>query len=189
VASGATAGAAAVGRYVVAFFLLVAAIPKLTDRPSFRRSVEGLGINRRVAALAAALVPWIELLSAAALLAGCLVAPVAAGDAVMFVVFAFVVARAARLGRASTCGCFGRATPRRAGPSLVALDVVLVGTSVVVASLAGSAGWRLGFLRPAGDQWAFALVALAAVLGYLLVESWLPVWSTLRSPRPSEVGA
>jgi uncharacterized membrane protein YphA (DoxX/SURF4 family) len=178
-------GAAALtGRYVLAFVLLTAAVPKLFARSEFERAVA----NYDVLPLAlvtpiAAWLPRIELACALALLVGIVVSPVAAAAGALMLVFAVAITTNLLRGRRIDCGCYSSVAPRRIGWWLVFGDLVLAGVAVTVAlrdpgvlALVSESSSSLS----AADGVATLTLAGALVLGYLLLSSWLSLRSSIR---------
>lgn len=165
-------GAAAITfRYVVAFVLLAAAVPKLMSRWEFERAVENYALlPSRLVRPVADWLPRAELGCAVALLAGIAVAPVAVASAAFMLVFAVAVALNLGRGRRIECGCYSSATPRRIGWPLVVGDIALATmatTAVLVHATVSS-----------GDGVASLMLAALAVLAYLLLSSWASLRST-----------
>lgn len=178
-------GAAALtGRYVLAFVLLMAAVPKLFSRSEFERAVA----NYDLLPLAfvtpfAAWLPRIELGCALTLLLGVAVTPVAAVAGVLMLAFAAAVTTNLLRGRRIDCGCYSSVAPRRIGWWLVFGDLVLTAIAVMVALR------DPGVLAPfserhssltASDGVALAALAGVLVLGYQLLSGWLSLRSGIR---------
>jgi hypothetical protein len=167
-------------RFILAFLLLAAAVPKFADRRRFRRSVDDYGVvpSWLVSPVAAA-TPWIEAGSALALFGGVVVGPVASIDALLMIGFAFAAILNLRRGRRIDCGCFGSVAPRAIGWDLVVLDLAC---AAMAGALAAAARWPWmagGSAVPtrsgASDSVAAALLAGMIVAAYLLTVSWLSV--------------
>lgn len=179
-------GAAALtGRYVLAFVLLTAAVPKLLSRSEFERAVANYALlPYALVTPVAAWLPRIELACALTLLLGIAVSPVAAVAGVLMLAFAVAVATNLLRGRRIDCGCYSSVAPRRIGWWLVAGDLVLAGIAVTVAL--GDPG-ILALVVPesssslsSGDGLALMMFAGVLVLGYLLLSSWLSLRSAIR---------
>jgi uncharacterized membrane protein YphA (DoxX/SURF4 family) len=134
------AEAAALGfRFFLAFVLLVASLPKLFAPAEFARVVANYGLLPEPAAQRVARwLPWLELLCAAALLAGTFVRVAAAGTAILLTAFGGAVALNLLRGRAINCGCFSSVAPNRIAWPLVAKDAVLAAMAIALAIIAPS---------------------------------------------------
>lgn len=180
-------GAAALtSRYVVAFVLLFAAIPKLADRREFERAVRNYRLlPERIVPAFAAWLPRTELVIAVALLLG-LAAPIFAFLAAMLLLaFGSAVGINLIRGREIDCGCRGSVTARRIGWSLVFGDVALAALALFAAvrdpgALAVYSTASATTSLSVAD--ALALLALAAVvvLGWQIAASSRDLWLTSR---------
>jgi uncharacterized membrane protein YphA (DoxX/SURF4 family) len=176
-------GAAALtSRYLVAFLLLSAAIPKLADRTEFERAVRNYRLlPERIVSVFASWVPGIELTLAIALLVGLGVRFVAAVAALLLTAFALAVAANLARGREIDCGCQGSVAARRIGWGLVAGDVLLVGMALLAALR--DPGTLAAYPLSASDAGpssseSIALLVLAAalVLGWQIGGAALQLW-------------
>jgi uncharacterized membrane protein YphA (DoxX/SURF4 family) len=192
--SEAFGAAALTGRYVLAFILLTAAVPKLVSRSEFERAVANYDvIPPALVTPVAAWLPRIELACALTLLLGIAVSPVAALAGVLMLAFAVAVTTNLLRGRRIDCGCYSAVAPRRIGWWLVVGDLVLAGTAVTVAvgdpgilALVAESSSSLS----SGDGLALLMLAGVLVIGYLLLSSWLSLRSALRgSSRLHEASA
>lgn len=184
--SEALIGAAALtGRYVLAFVLLTAAIPKLVSRSEFERAVDNYALlPYALVTPVATWLPRIELACALTLLLGIAVSPVAAVAGLLMLAFAVAVAANLLRGRRIDCGCYSSVAPRRIGWWLVVGDLALAGIAVTVA-LRDPGTLALGAAETssspsAEDGLALLMLAVALVLGYLLSSSWLSLESAMR---------
>lgn len=180
-------GAAALtSRYVVAFVLLFAAIPKVADRRVFERAVRNYRLlPERIVPAFAAWLPRTELVIAIALLIGLVASVFALVAALLLLAFASAVATNLIRGREIDCGCRGSVTARRIGWSLVLGDVALAALALFAAvrdpgALAVYSTASATTSLSAAD--AFALLALAAVvvLGWQIAASSRDLWRTSR---------
>ena len=182
-------GAAALtSRYVVAFVLLSAAIPKLADRRAFERAVWNYKLlpEKTVPAFASWL-PRVELALAIALLVG-LAAPIFALLATLLLLgFAGAIGTNLIRGREIDCGCRGSVTARRIGWGLVIGDIALAtlalfaairdpGVLSVYATSTAAAGVT------AADGLALLVLAVTLVLGWQLGASSRDLWRASRRP-------
>jgi hypothetical protein len=173
-------------RFILAFILLLAAVPKIADRPRFRRSVADYRLlPSGLVGPAALAIPWIEVASAVALIAGVAVAPVAALDGLLFLAFSIAVSLNLRRGRSIDCGCFGAVARRAIGWDLVATDLVYAAMAGIIAltsawpSMAGDSSPVQHPPLVSHSSFAPALLAGTLVAAYLLTVSWLAVRSAL----------
>lgn len=178
-------GAAALtGRYVLAFVLLAAAVPKLFSRSEFERAVANYDLLPLVLVPPfAAWLPRIELGSALALLLGVAVMPVAAVAGMLMLAFAVAVTTNLLRGRRIDCGCYSSVAPRRIGWWLVFGDLVLTGIAVTVAlrdpGVLALVPERTSSLT-AADGVALLALAGVLVLGHQLLSSWVSLRSGIR---------
>lgn len=170
---GSIGAAALIGRFTVATVLLLAAIPKLTDRAMFERTLVAYSlIPRRLQRHAAGWIPSVELAIGIALFVGLFVAQMAVMAALLIATFALAVAINVKRGRDIDCGCsFGSLSQRKVGWRLVFGDLLLVSTSIFVAvespdvlTLAGGSEVPSGLER--NDALAAAVVATTAVISW-----------------------
>lgn len=178
-------GAAALtSRYVVAFVLLFAAIPKLADRGEFERAVRNYRLLPEWAVSAfAAWLPRAELIIAVALLLG-LVAPIFAfAAAILLLAFAGAVATNLIRGREIDCGCSGSVTARRIGWSLVVGDVALAAFAVFAAirdpgALSTYSTSSAATSVSVADALALLILAAMVVLGWQIAAGARHLWHT-----------
>lgn len=158
-------------RFVLAFVLLAAAMPKLLAPRQFERAVANYGLlPARLVRPVAVWLPRVELAFAVALLLGLAVAWVATATAGILAVFAGAVAVNLVRGRRIECGCSGTVSARRIGWRLVVGDVALAAMAVAVA-VRTEAGSR------SADAVAALILAGSLVLVQLLASSWLALRS------------
>jgi uncharacterized membrane protein YphA (DoxX/SURF4 family) len=178
-------------RFVVAFLLLIAAVPKLTDVGHFEQAVSGYGLLPTGAvSWVATWLPRLELLCAVALLVGIFVLPVALVAAALLTVFAFGVGVNLLRGRDIDCGCRGGIAPRKIGWGLVAGDLVLAGMSAVAGVInpsvlvidGGLSGSHVSALG-SSDGVAIISLAISVVLGQLLISGAFRVRSRVRGSQ------
>jgi uncharacterized membrane protein YphA (DoxX/SURF4 family) len=164
-------------RFVLAFVLILASIPKLAGRKEFAQAVDNYGLlPRTLVSPVARWLPWLELCAGSALLVGVFVGPVALLVAAMLLVFAGAVGWNLVHGRRIECGCAGTAAPREISWGLVVRDLVLAGLALFLAAappttLAVSIGWPVeaGGTTSSSDAVAVLLVSALVVLGEALV--------------------
>lgn len=176
-------GAAALtGRYVVAFVMLGAAIPKLLDRREFERAVSNYALlPARLVAPFSRWLPRAELAVALMLLLGIAVSVVATLAGVLLLAFAAAVSMNLMRGRRIDCGCYSSVAPRRIGWTLVGGDLVLASVAFVAA--VADPGALTLWLTPSAsnaslsgeDGVAALMVGAVLVLGLWLVSSTLEV--------------
>jgi thiol-disulfide isomerase/thioredoxin len=159
-------------RLVVAALFTVAAVTKLRDPAGTARAFVDLGGGRRYAAIAARLLPAVELVIAVALLVQPLAVAAAVAALAVLLVFTGAIVDALRHSRAPDCGCFGNLSSRpvdrwtvarNVGLLLVALLIAVRGPGSSIAPLAG----------------VLVLVA-AAIFGAIAGSPSLPVSSVTR---------
>ncbi|MGH9181351.1 MAG: MauE/DoxX family redox-associated membrane protein, partial [Acidimicrobiales bacterium] len=107
-------------RVAVGVVLLVAGVAKLAQ-PAWPATAVAFGTPARLARV----LPWIELLLGAALLAGLARPWVAWAALVLLVAFTAAVAGRLRRGDRAPCGCFGEATPGPVGSATLVRNLVL----------------------------------------------------------------
>jgi uncharacterized membrane protein YphA (DoxX/SURF4 family) len=183
-----TAGHATLGlRFLIAFVLLTAAIPKLRNRTDFLDAVENYRLlpQRAVPAVGRWL-PWAELVLGIALLIGLFPSLAAAAAAAAFALFAGAVAINLARGREIECGCLGASTPRRITWRLVVADLLLAAAAVAVV-LAPPPGWAIvdvsaasGATATGADALALLLSAACLLLVARLGSEWLRLRAALR---------
>jgi hypothetical protein len=178
-------------RFVLAFILLLAAVPKAADGRRFRRSVADYRLlPSRLEGPAARAIPWIEVASSVALISGVALAPVAAIDGLLFLAFSIAVSLNLRRGRSIDCGCFGAAERRAIGWDLVATDLVCAAMAGTIAitfarpSIAGDAAAVQRAPLASSSSVAPALLAGTLVVAYLLMVSWLAFRAALPNLPP-----
>ncbi|HVM16698.1 MAG TPA: MauE/DoxX family redox-associated membrane protein [Gaiellaceae bacterium] len=167
--------AAALGsRFLLAFVLILASIPKLAAQQEFARAVENYGlVPRFLVRPFSRTLPAFELLAGSALLAGVAIAAVSVAVTGMLLIFATAITWNLLHGRKIECGCAGSALPRVISWHLVARDLFLAAVAVFVA-LAAFAGIAGSFLSPpegvaAGDAVAVLLIAALLVFSDALI--------------------
>lgn len=149
----------ALGAGTAGWLLLAAGTGKVSDWPSFRRSLaNGRIIPEPVQPLLAGAVPPLEI----AFGLGGLVMPgvltlLPAG--VLFCAFAAYQAEVLRRGNAADCGCYGRIRNVQAGPWTI-VGYAVVATAAIASGVGG--GWNPVLLRTLGG----ALLAAAALVAF-----------------------
>lgn len=133
-------------RLVVGGVFIYAGVLKILDPLGFAQDIDAYRlVPRAVAFLAALVLPWLEVLAGAALIAGVFRPASALLIALMLAGFIVLVAVTMARGLDVDCGCFG-ALSRKAGWSLLAEDAVLL---FMAAQLALSGTGRRGRTRGA----------------------------------------
>jgi hypothetical protein len=155
-----------VARSVVGLLLLAAAVAKARDLASFRRGLSGYGVRGRLAAVTAPVVPTIEAVLGALLVAGLAVPPAAAASAVLFGVFSGVQLRTYLRGSRVPCHCFGEAPLETVSWATVARGMLLVLLSLVVLLAPGDV--------PSGIS-SIAALAPVAVAGAVFLRAFTVV--------------
>jgi thiol-disulfide isomerase/thioredoxin len=154
------ATAVTVGALLLAAVLVAAGVGKLLDLEGSRRAVAAFGVPSSIAGGLGTLLPVLELVAAAALVAGVAsVVPIEVGAlSALILLAAFSVAIAASLarGRAPDCHCFGKLHSAPIGPWTLARNSALL----VVAAFVASGGAPVG----SAAAGAAALGLLAAVI-------------------------
>jgi putative oxidoreductase len=181
--------AAALGfRFALGFLFLSASLPKVLAPAEFARAVRNYRLlPPRLNKPVATWLPRLELALAVALLLGLMAGIMAAVAAVTLIAFAVAVAVNLARGRRIDCGCFTTASPRRIGWGLVVGDLVLAGmaASVTIRDPDVLAVVPLATANVSSVSsehgLALAMLALLAVLAYLIVSSWLAVRSAARA--------
>lgn len=113
-------------RYLLAFILLAAAIPKLVDARGFQSALENYRLlPQSLVGVVARWIPRIELTCALMLLVGLAVPAVAALAATLLLLFAAAMAVNLVRGRSIDCGCGASTARRPIRWRLVAGDLVL----------------------------------------------------------------
>lgn len=183
-------GAAALTcRYVLALVLLTAAIPKLGNRRELERAIANYKLLRPwLVPTAAVWLPRVELACGLALLGGVAVPVFAGAAALLLALFSLAIAVNLVRGREIDCGCAGSVVPRRVGWGLVAGDLLLAAAAVFVATrdpevLSVVPFWQPGTALEGGDGVAIFVVAVALVLGRLVLVSAGEVRRAERSVR------
>jgi len=118
-----------VASILVALTLIVAAVLKLIEGPLWLKQAADLSVARPLAQL----VPFIELLIGAPLLAGTLRPWPAIAAIALLVVFTVVVVRRILDGSRPPCGCFGSRSKRPLGPYHVVRNVGLIALALAAA--------------------------------------------------------
>jgi uncharacterized membrane protein YphA (DoxX/SURF4 family) len=175
-------------RFLLAFVLILASIPKLASREEFAQAVANYRLLPRfLVSPVSRWLPRLELAAGVALLAGTAVGPASVLVAVMLLLFAAAVAWNLLQGRKIECGCAGSAVPREISWQLVIRDVVLAAVALFVAfawfegvavafpwsSDAGGAG--------AADVIAVVFVAALVVVGESVLVGALRARAALRA--------
>jgi len=129
-------------RLAVAAVLVWAGVPKLLDPVAFANDISNYHLLPDVVlGPAAVLTPVIELVVAAALVAGVHARGGALVAAAMFLVFTAAMLQAMARGIDLDCGCFGRDASARVGWTSVARNAALLAASALVV-MAPDAPWR-----------------------------------------------
>ncbi len=115
---------------VVLGLLLVAAGGGKLASPTWPRQAAELGAP----ALAAPVVPWIELALGAALLVGVWLRPAAIAAGVLLLAFTALVAVRLKQGRRPPCACFGGRSTRPIGAWTVLRNLSMLALAVVAAT-------------------------------------------------------
>lgn len=119
-------------RIVVGGIFIWAGALKIVDPLGFARSIENYRVISGTPAFLVALVlPWVEVLSGAFLIAGILMRSSALLISLQLIGFIGLVASALARGIDTSCGCFGSLS-RRADLSLILMDAVLLVLVLVV---------------------------------------------------------
>jgi uncharacterized membrane protein YphA (DoxX/SURF4 family) len=137
-------------RVLLAGLFVWAAIPKLLDPPAFAEAVANYHLlPDALVGPVAVLVPMLELVAAAALVAGLGARGAALTIALMLVAFTAGMIQALVRGIDLDCGCFGTATKVEVGWASIARNVALLGMAVAIAALP-DAQWRGGLAGAGG---------------------------------------
>ncbi len=125
--------AVAVGRYLLAAVLAVAAWGKVTDRVGTRDAVHAFGVPGWAAAPVAFLLPVAELAVAVLLVVGPVVTGVV-GALLLLTLFTVAVAATLARGESPDCHCFGGLRAERVTSRTLFRNVVLLAIAVLVAA-------------------------------------------------------
>ena len=181
--------AAVVFRFAIAFVFVVAAVPKLLDLRGFEAAVENYALlpTRLVRPVTRAL-PWVELISAGALIVGVAVAPIALLASLLLLAFATAISVNLLRGRRIDCGCQGTIAPRTLSWPLVLRDVALAAMAIITGLVNphvfvayGSGGYFHGSSLSGRDGLALVAVAAFVVIAELLASSWAQLRVAARS--------
>lgn len=161
-------------RFVLAGVFGLAAVAKLADLSGSWSAVAGFGVPASLARVLGALLPFVELAVAAALILSSTARFGALGAAVLLGTFVVAIARSLGRGEAPDCHCFGQLHSEPAGPRALARNVALMGLAVFVAV----AGW--GNAGPSATAWigrlggveVLALASGLAIAGLATVTGW-----------------
>lgn len=183
------AAAAVMGRFVVAFALVAAAIPKLLERHEFEQAVRNYALlpSSLVSSFARWL-PRLEFVCGLMLLFGVAVMPAALAAGALLALFATAIAVNLVRGREIDCGCSGAISARRIGWSLVAADLALAGMALL-AGLVGTGVLALLKIGPSGtalgnaDGLALLVLGGVLVVGFTSVAAWHRLQMSTRSLR------
>jgi hypothetical protein len=126
------AAVALILRLGLAVVFAVAGATKLADPRGARRALEEFGVPRSATSHIARLLPAVELVTAAGLLARASAPWAAAGAFLLLGLFTTAIARALARGPAPDCHCFGRLHSSRAGPSTLARNAALMAAAGLV---------------------------------------------------------
>lgn len=169
----------------------VAGVAKSADRPGFRRALEGFGAPAGLAAPLVAVLPTLELLTAAALLVPASARLGATAAAAMLAVFTAAMIWNLARGRRPECRCFGRLSAAPIGRGTIVRNGALLALAALVAAFGpgafgpGLAGVVVA-LGAAVLVLAWMLVQLLRQQGRMLVRlAALEARSAARSERPA----
>jgi thiol-disulfide isomerase/thioredoxin/uncharacterized membrane protein YphA (DoxX/SURF4 family) len=160
-------------RVTLAAVFVVAAVGKLIDPAGSRSAMKEFGLPPGVAAVAAVVLPLLEL----AVAAGLLIDPVARDGAalglVLLLAFIAGIVRLMSQGRAPDCHCLGALHSEPAGPSTIARNALLAALAGTIVVAGGGPGIPGGLTHLSGAQVALmVVVAVAIVLALATATLW-----------------
>jgi hypothetical protein len=156
-------GALLVARCALAVVFAFAAIAKLTDQASFRRTLADFGASPALIAPGALAIPLAELVVATLLIPTPTAAAAALAALLLLATFSFAAARLLARGETPDCGCMGT-RPAPIGRSTLVRNALLATAAAAV--VAGGPGASL-------SQASAGAGPLVAVLGALvLAQAW-----------------
>jgi thiol-disulfide isomerase/thioredoxin/uncharacterized membrane protein YphA (DoxX/SURF4 family) len=167
-------------RLVLAGVFVVAAVGKLLDLPSSRRSLIGFGVPEPLANVLGTVLPFAELAVAIALIPEPSAQWGALGALVLLLAFAAGIGNALRKGEAPDCNCFGAIHSEPASAKMLVRNLVLAAVALVAVI------WGPGpaITTWVSDRTAAELVAVLIGIALIaLLTIGIPVWRENRKLR------
>jgi hypothetical protein len=150
-------GGLLVARCALAVVFAFAAIAKLTDQASFRRTLADFGVSPLLIAPGAVVIPLAELAVALFLIPASTAAAAALAALFLLAAFSFAAARLLARGETPDCGCMG-ARPAPIGRSTLVRNALLAAAAAAV--VAGGPGASLSQVSAGSGPLVVALGAL-----------------------------